>query len=104
MQLPDSYPEVLCDLAVCIQQTLAQIATADPAVTPALAIVEGIRAQFGGSLLYIPKGEKLDRAARNVAIFAAFTGRNHRELARRHKMTVSKIYEIIAAQRKANGG
>ena len=104
MQLPNSYPEVLCDLAVCIQQTLAQITTADPAVTPALVIVEGIRARFGGSLLYIPKGEKMDRAARDAEIFAAFTGRNHRELARRYGLTVSTIYDVIAAQRKANGG
>lgn len=104
MQLPDSYPEVLRDLAVCIQQTMAQIATADPAVTPALVIVEGIRARFGGSLLYIPRGAKLDRAARDAEIRAAFTGHNHRELARRYGLTVSAIYDIIAAHRKAKGG
>ena len=104
MQFPDSYPEVLCDLAVCIQQTLTKIAVADPAVTPALDIVEGIRARFGGSLLYIPQGAKMDRAARDAKICAAFTGRNHRELSRRYGLAVSTIYDVIAAQRKAKGG
>lgn len=103
MQLPDSYPETLRDLAVCIQQTLNQI-TADPVVVPALAIVEGIRARFGGSLLYVPKGTKLDRATRDARICAEFTGRNHRELARRYGITVATVYDIIAAHRKAKGG
>lgn len=94
------YPETLRDLADCIQETLGQIA-ADPAVHPALAIVEAIRFRFGGSLLYIPKGAAMDRATRDVELCAAFTGCNHRELARRYGLSVSKVYDILAAHRKA---
>jgi Mor family transcriptional regulator len=100
MPLPDSYPETLRDLADCIEQTLGQIA-ADPAADPALVIVEALRFRFGGSLLYIPKGDKMDRATRDAELCAAFTGRNHRELSRRYGLTVSQVYGIIAAHRKA---
>ena len=100
MPLPDSYPETLRDLADCIQETLGQIAI-DPAADPALAIVEGIRFRFGGSLMYIPIGVKMDRAARDAELCAAFTGRNHRELSRRYGLSVAKVYDILAAHRKA---
>ena len=99
MQFPDAYPETLCDLATCIHETLGQIAD-DPAISPALVIVEGIRARFGGSMLYIPKGAKPDRAARDAELRAAFTGRNHRELARRYGLSVKSVYGIVAAHRK----
>ena len=99
MQFPDSYPETLCDLADCIHETLGQIAAA-PAVNPALVIVEGIRARFGGSMLYIPVGTTLDRAARNAELLAAFTGNNHRELARRYGLSVKSVYGVISAYRK----
>lgn len=50
----------------------------------------------GGEGLYIPKAEKIARAARDRAIRAEFDGTNHRELARRYDLTVSWIYVILA--------
>lgn len=100
MPFPKSYPETLRDLADCIEQTLGQIA-ADPAIHPALAVVEGIRTRFGGSLLYIPKGAEMDRATRDAKLCAAFTGRNHHELSRRYGISISCVYRSIARAMKA---
>lgn len=49
----------------------------------------------GGEGIYVPKFEKISRAARDRAIRAEFNGANHRELARRHGLTVSWIYVIV---------
>ena len=98
MQFHHEYPETLRDLAYCIEQALGQIA-ADPAADPAFIIVEAIRFRFGGSLLYIPKGDKMTREIRNAELCAAFTGHNHRELALRYHLGLAAVYDIIAAHR-----
>ena len=88
------------DLADCVQEALGQIAV-DHAADPALTIVEAIRFRFGGSQLYIPMPARPNCAARHAEIRAAFTGKNHRELARRHGLSVGTVYDILAAGRKA---
>lgn len=54
----------------------------------------------GGESLYIPKPERIAAAARNRAIRAQFNGRNYRELAARHNLTVTWVREIVAEDRK----
>jgi Mor family transcriptional regulator len=54
----------------------------------------------GGESLYIPKPERIAAAARNRAIRAQFNGRNYRELAARHNLTVTWVREILAEGRK----
>jgi len=49
----------------------------------------------GGEGLYIPKPEKVLRAARDRAIRKEFTGRNHRELAHKYGLTVTWIRSIV---------
>jgi Mor family transcriptional regulator len=51
---------------------------------PALRLVE-IRAGEG---VYVPKPEKICRAARDRAIRAEFDGRNYRDLARKYGLTL----------------
>ena len=49
----------------------------------------------GGEGLYIPKPEKVLRAARDRAIRREFDGTNHRELARKYGLTVTWIRTIV---------
>lgn len=49
----------------------------------------------GGEGLYIPKPEKVLRAARDRAIRREFDGTNHRELARKYGLTVTWIRAIV---------
>ena len=58
---------------------------------PALKLV----AARGGEGIYIPKVEKVCRAARDRAIRAEFTGANYRELARKYDLTVVWIRAIV---------
>ena len=66
---------------------------------PALRLVQA----RGGEGVYVPKADKVCRAARDRAIRAAFTGSNHRELARKYGLTVVWIRAIVgqAAHRAA---
>jgi Mor family transcriptional regulator len=49
----------------------------------------------GGEGLYIPKVEKVYRAARDRAIRAEFDGFNHRALARKYGLSVVWIRNIV---------
>ena len=49
----------------------------------------------GGEGLYIPKPEKVLRAARDRFIRKEFDGTNHRELARKYGLTVTWIRAIV---------
>lgn len=102
MQLPEAYPETLQDMAACLNEQLQACHAPGEAAALALALVEALRARFGGSLIYFPKGEAFDRARRDRALLAAFDGRNHRDLARRFGIGLAAVYDIIARAKDAN--
>lgn len=100
MQLPAGYTEVLSDLAQCVRELLARRIPTDQAADLALEITEGIRARFGGSMVYIPKGDASQRDQRDQAILREFDGRNHRDLAIRHNLSLKQVYAVIARTKK----
>ncbi len=104
LNLPKSYPEPLADLADCIYRKMHLSAPHDRLASLVFEIIEGIRDEFGGSLLYIPKGEKFDRDQRNAEILKAFDGTNHRQLAKLHGLGVAHIYRIVNQQQKPESG
>lgn len=50
---------------------------------------------LGGLLVYIPCARTVHLWARNEAIFLAFTGDNHAELAQRFGLSVCSVYRIL---------
>ena len=58
---------------------------------PALKLVQA----RGGEAVWIPRLEKICRAARDRAIRAEFNGHNFRELARKYRLTVVWIRNIV---------
>lgn len=58
------------------------------------ALMELVRAR-GGEYIYLPKPESLQAAARNREIRKKFNGRNYRELAREHNLTVRWVRAIV---------
>ena len=64
----------------------------------ALALVEDIRAHYGGNQIYIPRGDKFNRAKLHAAIRREFNGRNYAELARRHGLTEMRVRQIVVQQ------
>lgn len=104
LEMPKHYPEPLADLADCIYRRLALSAPNALIASIVFDVVEDIRREFGGMLLYIPKGEKFDRLQRNAAILKAFNGTNHRKLAKLYGISLKRVYEILQPSRKQEAG
>ncbi len=51
---------------------------------------------FGGTAIYIPKADGLERNSRNDEIRDEFSGYNYRELARKYNLTEVSIRGIVA--------
>ena len=67
---------------------------------PALKLVQA----RGGEGIYVPKAEKVCRAARDRAIRSEFNGANHRELARKYGLTVVWIRNIVGVSHGRSTG
>ena len=70
----------------------------------ASAAAESFRHEFGGQLLYIPKGFAFDIDERDKEIYRKFDGTNHNDLAVEFGHSVQHIYRIIAQARRAMRG
>ncbi|HJW23788.1 MAG TPA: Mor transcription activator family protein [Rhodocyclaceae bacterium] len=56
-------------------------------------------AQFHGGLSwYLPAGDDIERALRDDAIFRASGRMSMTEIARRHKISLQRVYQIVAEQ------
>ena len=71
--------------------SLPQTTQATLAKNAGKQVAERLRVQWGGQHVYI----SFDRTRRNNAIYEAFTGDNHHELAARFGLGVNTIYSII---------
>lgn len=99
MHLPDQYPEILADLAGLALARARDYLPDDIAENLAFRLAEDVRLKYAGLLVYIPKGDAYERRLRNAAIWREFNGRNHADLARKHGVGLSAIYDVIAAER-----
>ncbi len=97
MNLPDNYPPLLAEIAQEVSQALAELAVVDAPRSEeiGLAVVERIRARFGGVSQYIPKGEAVDLAKRDWEMYAKFDGTNYAKLAIEYDLTERRVREIV---------
>ena len=56
---------------------------------------------MGGRHLYIPNGDRLKKALRDIRIWRDFKGNNVEELSRKHNLTERHISQIVAVQKAA---
>ena len=95
----NQWPELLADLfAVHEAYNLRQGMSSTQAAVDARdrCILE---AQYmGARMVYFPTGEKLKLALRDALIFREFKGHNQLALAKKHDVTVTRIYQIVAEQ------
>ena len=99
MHLPDQYPEILADLAGLALARAREYLPDELAAALAFRLAEDVRHKYAGLLIYVPKGDAYERSRRNSAIWREFNGRNHAQLARKHGVGLSVIYEVVAAER-----
>jgi len=96
------WPKLLAELVDVLADHLEvhQQMVSEEAMAQAQDIIVVIAHHLGGRSIYLPKDEKLRRAIRDAAIYRAFDGSNHLELARRVGLTTAQIYNIISVQRR----
>ncbi|MCO7612907.1 Mor transcription activator family protein [Pseudomonas protegens] len=104
MKAPCSAPgEFLQTLA----DHVAQSAKETLGVGPELAEAHGnevamlMATVWGGQVLYMPKGIHLQASKLHQQLFDEFSGRNQRELARKHNLSLAFVYKVIKRMRLA---
>ncbi len=95
------WPQGLSDMVTVITAALRRAGDDEAnARERAFRAVRALAQYAGGRSLYVPKGEALDRALRDRAIWEKFDGTNVTALAGKHDLTEVQIYAILAEQRK----
>lgn len=95
------YPELLADLADKLTEILVRRGIErDKAKEIGREAAEFVRTEWGGQLVYVPKGTLFALTQRDMEIWEAFNGHNHADLARKHGVTLQRIYQIVAAMRE----
>ncbi len=64
-------------------------------------LVTALSTYMGGRDIYIPNGERLKDALRDIQIWREFKGNNIEALSRKYKMTERRVTQIIKFQRAA---
>lgn len=100
--LDPAYPDALARIAECLYLSLCDQAPGDAQAHARLALVlsEGLRAEFGGAQIYLPKGQGYELSERDRQILARFNGRNLRQLAHDFGVSDRYIYDIVARRTK----
>ena len=100
--LEHAWPKTLAELVDVIASHLRRTHHCEESIAKRQAIETTlvIANHFGGSPVYLPKGDKLRRAIRDTQIFHEATGDNISILAKKHGLTNVQIYTIISKQRR----
>lgn len=96
-------PELLADLGDHTADILAGKGgmPADQAKSLARDLVDRMRQNWGGQLLYFPKGDALDLAERDLELWSKFNGNNQHALAKDYGMSVQAVYKRLRIIREA---
>lgn len=57
---------------------------------------------MGGTMVYFPKGRKLQQVIVRQSVISDFNGNNHAEVARRHGLSVQQVYRYLAKTEAIN--
>jgi Mor family transcriptional regulator len=94
------YPEQLIEMGILFADGFVQQGFNDEqAITASCKMLEYIRTNMGGSLLYIHKGSKYESDEMKEEIWKKFNGRNHEALRREYGTSIQHIYRILKTAR-----
>jgi len=94
------WPSTLQSLCDVMRVTLKQH-NIDNADRVSEDLATSLSAYLGGRDVYIPNGESLKKALRDIKIWREFKGNNLEQLSRDYGLTERRISEIVAEQRAA---
>lgn len=104
LTFPPDYPETLADLVTLFHQRLLSALPESRAVDLAHALVEDVRGAWGGTRVYIPRGDAYFRHQRDAALWREFSGSNQVALARRYGLSLTRVYDGLARERARRQG
>ena len=94
------WPSTLSDIIEILKcELIRQGEDLDKAQGSAAKLVGVMAHYFGGKSVYLPTGEVLKDALRNVKIYQEFDGKNVPELVSKYRLSESHIYAILREQR-----
>ena len=95
-------PDLLADLAKHTVSTIKQFSDIDDNLAENIGMIVAMRIgdAWGGLNIYMPKASSLFFCEREKQIFNEFTGNNHAYLARKYKLSLQCIYQIIKRVQK----
>jgi len=96
------WPQGLVDMLDVVTEVIVrQGQPREQAARLSACVVRALAHYFGGRMTYIPRGDSLDRALRDKAIWDAHDGRRTsvQELAVQHRLTEQQVYAILREQR-----
>lgn len=98
------WPQNLLEIRESVRRAIQKFGKTNPAHTEDLAalIADELCADFGGGQFYMPNLRNVKLWSRDEAIRRDFSGRNHRELARKYKISEPRIYQIVSPFRGNN--
>ena len=97
------WPQNIADLYKAIKQSITDMDRDELDLDEmSQQICINICAEFGGRQFYLPKGTEALNAMRDARMWEEFDGNNHLELARKYKISGTRVYQILAKQRKLN--
>lgn len=97
------YPELLEDMAAAVGELLCDKLPAlshDDAAEVGIALAEHLRRHWGGQSFYVPQGSQYRASLKHLEIWRDFNGRNHRQLARAHGVSLQQVYVVIRRMRQ----
>lgn len=95
------------DLLQALAGHVAQSAKETLDISPELAEAHGsevamlMATVWGGQVLYMPKGIHLQASKLHQQIFDEWTGRNQREIAMKHNISLAFVYKVVKRMRLA---
>ncbi len=93
---PEGYPALLEQIGHVLGRKLLELGIDHAkANAHALAMLDAIRKEVGGTMVYVSKGQSYDMSARDDAIYAKFRGNNYTQLARLYQLTDMQIRNIV---------
>ena len=95
-------PELMADLADNVAKVLLEQLeiSQDEAKSIGIEVANTISFNWGGINIYIPMGFYLHLSNRDLKIYREFDGTNCRELSKKYKLSMQRIYRIIKKVRE----
>ncbi|EPZ00553.1 Mor transcription activator family protein [Mannheimia haemolytica] len=99
-ELENRWPSLLIEVIDVMQAELLRQQVEEKNAKLTACKLAGVLAHyFGGKSFYLPAGDKIKEALRDVQIYRDFDGKNVPDLVKKYRLSESTIYAILRQQR-----